>query len=716
MAPPSLAAPAGTATHCPYCALQCAQTLTPAPAGADGPPLVVEGREFPTNRGGLCRKGWTSAEVLVAPDRLTAPLLRDGSGELVPASWDEALDRVVAGIRRAQARGGADGVAVFGGGGLTNEKAYALGKFTRTVLRSRLIDYNGRFCMSSAATAANRSLGMDRGLPFPLPDLAGADAVLLLGSNLAATMPPFVQHLEGVRSRGGLVVVDPRGSATADLTADGAGVHLAPVPGTDLVVLLALLHVVLAEDLIDHDYVAARTTGLAALRSSVAAWWPERAEGVCGIPAERLRTVARQLAAASPSRGGRGAYVLTGRGVEQSTQGTATVTAALDLSLLLGLVGTRGSGCGPITGQGNGQGGREHGLKADQLPGYRKIAEPAHRAHVAAVWGVDPADLPGPGVPALELLGMLGTPDGPSALLVAGANVVVSAPDAGAVRERLEALDMLVVLDTVPSETAQLADVVLPVLQWAEEEGTMTNLDGRVLRRRRAREAPGEARDELWILHALAARLGSDLAFPTDAAAVFDELARASAGGIADYAGLSHERLDREGPLHWPCPTPDHPGTERVLLDGFPTPDGRARLLPVVPHGPADDLRPEAPLYLVTGRLLEQYQSGAQTRRVPSLLAARPTAFVELHPLLADRLGLTEGDEVLLRTRRGEARAPARVTEAIRPDTVFMPFHYAGTGSANLLTSPATDPFSGMPEFKVTAVEVLAAAQERSTV
>ena len=716
MAPPSLAAPAGTATHCPYCALQCAQTLTPAPAGADGPPLVVEGREFPTNRGGLCRKGWTSAEVLVAPDRLTAPLLRDGSGELVPASWDEALDRVVAGIRRAQARGGADGVAVFGGGGLTNEKAYALGKFTRTVLRSRLIDYNGRFCMSSAATAANRSLGMDRGLPFPLPDLAGADAVLLLGSNLAATMPPFVQHLEGVRSRGGLVVVDPRGSATADLTADGAGVHLAPVPGTDLVVLLALLHVVLAEDLIDHDYVAARTTGLAALRSSVAAWWPERAEGVCGIPAERLRTVARQLAAASPSRGGRGAYVLTGRGVEQSTQGTATVTAALDLSLLLGLVGTRGSGCGPITGQGNGQGGREHGLKADQLPGYRKIAEPAHRAHVAAVWGVDPADLPGPGVPALELLGMLGTPDGPSALLVAGANVVVSAPDAGAVRERLEALDMLVVLDTVPSETAQLADVVLPVLQWAEEEGTMTNLDGRVLRRRRAREAPGEARDELWILHALAARLGSDLAFPTDAAAVFDELARASAGGIADYAGLSHERLDREGPLHWPCPTPDHPGTERVLLDGFPTPDARARLLPAAPHGPADDLRPEAPLYLVTGRLLEQYQSGAQTRRVPSLLAARPTAFVELHPLLADRLGLTEGDEVLLRTRRGEARAPARVTEAIRPDTVFMPFHYAGTGSANLLTSPATDPFSGMPEFKVTAVEVLAAAQERSTV
>lgn len=236
----------------------------------------------------------------------------------------------------------------------------------------------------------------------------------------------------------------------------------------------------------------------------------------------------------------------------------------------------------------------------------------------------------------------------------------------------------------------------------------MTNLEGRVIRRRRAREAPGEARDELWILQQLAARLGHPDGFPAEASAMFDELARASAGGRADYAGLSHERLDREGPMHWPCPDADHPGTPRVMLDGFPTPDGRARLIPVVPHGPADDLRPDAPLYLVTGRLLEQYQSGAQTRRVPSLLAARPTSFVEVHPLLADRLGIEDGDELQLRTLRGEARAPAHVTGTIRPDTVFMPFHYSGSGSANLLTSDATDPLSGMPDFKVTAVDVIA--------
>lgn len=734
MPSPSTSSLPGTPTHCPYCALQCAQTLTPRPdhgegaagvgtadagadtaagaasarAGQDGqPPLVVEGRDFPTNRGGLCRKGWTSAEVLTAPDRLLMPQLRTADGGFRDAGWDEALDLVAAGIRTAQERDGADAVAVFGGGGLTNEKAYALGKFTRVVLGSRLIDYNGRFCMSAAATASNRSLGLDRGLGFPLADLGGADAVLLLGSNVAATMPPFVQHLEGVRSRGGLMVLDPRESGTAKLTADGAGLHLSPVPGTDLVVLLALIHVVLAEGLLDADYVAARTTGLPELRTATAAWWPERAEAVCGIGAGRIRETARRLAEASPARGGRGAYILTGRGVEQSTQGTATVTAAIDLALLLGLIGREGSGYGPITGQGNGQGGREHGLKADQLPGYRMISDPAARAHVAGVWGVDPDSLPGPGVPAVQLLDMLGRPGGPSTLLVAGANVVVSAPNAGAVRERLESLDLLVVLDTVPSETALCADVILPVVQWAEEEGTMTNLEGRVIRRRQARPAPGQARSELWILRQLAARLGDASGFPTDPAAVFDELARASAGGRADYSGISHARLDAEGSIQWPCPGPEHPGTPRVFLDGFPTPDGRARLIPVDHRAPDDDVREQAPLHLITGRLLEQYQSGAQTRRVPSLLAARPGSFVEMHPLLADRLGVEDGEVVLLRTRRGETRAPARISEDIRPDTVFMPFHYAGEGSANLLTNDATDPLSGMPEFKMTAVEVL---------
>ena len=701
----------GVATHCPYCALQCAQTLTPTPGldGAKG--VTVEGRAFPTNRGGLCQKGWTSGEVLTTPDRLTTPLVRGVDGELAAVGWDEALDLVADRLRRIRSEDGADAVAVFGGGGLTNEKAYQLGTFARVALGTANIDYNGRFCMSSAAAAANRSLGIDRGLPFPLTDLAVADAVLLLGSNLAETMPPSVAHLADVRGRGGLVVVDPRRSATADLTKDGQGMHLQPVPGTDLVVLLAIAHILLSEHLTDADYLEARTTGLEDVRRRAAAWWPERAEQVSGVPGGLLRDAARLLAAASPARGGRGAFVLTGRGVEQSRQGTATVSAAINLALLLGLPGRVGSGYGAVTGQGNGQGGREHGQKSDQLPGYRMIDDPDARAHVAGVWGVPAASLPGKGKPAVELLASLGTPGGPRALLVHGSNLLVSAPNAQPVADRLRSLDLLVVCDFVPSETAMLADVVLPVTQWAVEEGTMTSLEGRVIRRRKVVDAPSGVRSELWVWAELASRLGSSGTWDTEPSLVFDELARASKGGRADYSGLSHGRLDTGEALYWPCPEAapgeaPHPGTPRLFDESFPTADGRARMVAVDHVGPADDLRPDAPLYLITGRVLQHYQSGAQTRRVPALAAAVPGVFAEVHPLLAARLGVVEGERVRLTTSRGSVAVPARITDSIRPDTVFMPFHWAGTSSVNRLTSDATDPVSGMPEFKVCAVDV----------
>lgn len=695
-----------TPTHCPYCALQCAQTLTPVPGAPV--PVRVEARDFPTNRGGMCQKGWSSAEVLRAPDRLTTPLVRRGGrgAPLEPATWDEALDLVHGRLTALRDEYGTGALAVFGGGGLTNEKAYALGKFARVVLRTPFIDYNGRFCMSSAAAGANRTLGVDRGLPFPLADLGGADAVLVIGSNPAATMPPLVQHLAGARSRGGLVVVDPRRSATAALSEDGAGIHLAPVPGTDLVVLLALTHVLVDEGLCDEAYLAERVAGWDAVLASVARWWPERAEAVCGVPADTLRRVARLLAAAAPVHGGRGAYVLTGRGMEQSTQGTDGVSAAITLALALGLVGRVGSGYGPLTGQGNGQGGREHGLKSDQLPGYRMIADPAARAHVAAVWGVDPDSLPGPGVPAVELLRRLGRPDGPRALLVHGANPAVSAPNVAEVRAALGRLDLLVVADVVPSETAVLADVVLPVTQWAEEEGTMTTLEGRVVRRRKVLDPPGEARTELWVWHELARRFGVERGFPADAREVFDELARASAGGRADYSGITLDRLDAGEALYWPCSSERPEGTPRLFLDGFPTADGRAHPVPVDHRGPADDVRPARPVHLVTGRVLHHYQSGAQTRRVPELVEAVPAPVLELHPLLATDLAVAEGDPVRVTSRRGSVVAGAHVTDAIRPDTVFLPFHWAGDLSANLLTNDATDPVSGMPEFKVCAVSV----------
>lgn len=709
--------------------------------------VSVAPRAFPTNGGGLCRKGWTSAAVLSAPDRLTTPLMRTQAGTQVPVTWEVALDHVAACVRDARLAHGPDAVAVFGGGGLTNEKAYQLGKFARVALGTRLIDYNGRFCMSSAAAAGSRAFGVDRGMPFPLTDLAGAGAILLAGSNPAETMPPFVRHLDGVRSRGGLLVVDPRRSATAALTAEGSGRHLGIVPGTDLALLLGLLHVVLAEGLHDHDYIASRTTGFDHVAASVSLWWPERVEQVCGIPAREVRRAARVLAASAPHRGGPGAFVLTGRGAEQSTQGTATVTAAINLALALGLPGRRGSGYGCLTGQGNGQGGREHGQKADQLPGYRSIEEPAARVHVAAVWGVDPATLPRRGVPALDLLHRLGTPGGPRVLFVHGSNLLVSAPNATAIQERLQSLDLLVVSDVVPSETARLADVVLPVTQWAEEEGTMTNLEGRILRRRKAIDPPEGVRSELWVWRQLARRLAAPGRWPTSPAKVFDELARASAGGIADYSGASHAIIDAAEEagrgIYWPCPPdtiqtrtsrpdadrtvtapgPAHPpadvnaagvadagaepeGTPRLFLDAFPHPDGRARFVVVEHHAPADDLREDAPIHLVTGRVLTHYQSGAQTRRVPELRSAAPEPVLELHPLLADRLGIEPGALVRVTSARGAAFGRAVVTTDIRPDTVFMPFHWSGLGSVNRVTSDATDPISGMPDFKVCAVSV----------
>ncbi len=691
----SIGAAALTETHCPYCALQCGLGLErDAPDG----PLRVVSRDFPVNRGNLCRKGWTSAELLDAPDRLTTPWLRRRRGQpLSPTSWADAIGFVVEGILAAQRRHGADAVGLFGGGGLTNETAYMLGKFARVVLRTKHIDYNGRFCMASAAAAAQRALGIDRGLPFPVEDIAAADVVLMVGANPAETMPPLMRLFEAQRARGGrLIVADPRRT----LTAQAATLHLAITPGTDAALANGLLHVAIRDKLIDAAFIAARTTGFEAARQSVASYWPDRVERMCGVPADRIVEVAHLLADAQS------AMVLTGRGPEQQSQGVANVLGFINLMLALGKVGKPSSGWGCFTGQGNGQGGREHGQKSDQLPGYRSLRDPAHRAHAAAQWGVAEADLPGPGPSACELLRDLGADGGVRALLVMGSNLVISAPDAAAVERALARLDLLVVSDLFMSETAQRADVVLPVSQWAEHEGTLTNLEGRLLHRRAARRAPDGARTDLQILKLVAEGLGRGDAISDQPERAFDELRRLSAGGLADYAGMSYARLRAGEAMYWPCPEDRPEGTPRLFADRFPTPDGRARFHPVRCIGPAEEPDDEYPLYLTTGRLLAHYQSGAQTRRVPSLLAAEPEPFVEMHAELASSHGIGAGDLVCLETRRGRGLFRARLTAAIRMDTLFVPFHYGGEGRANTLTQAALDPISRIPEFKISAVRI----------
>jgi assimilatory nitrate reductase catalytic subunit len=718
----------GAATHCPYCALQCAMTLTspaaltpasrpgsdpvpaaPAPAVDTPPLLTVAGRDFSTNRGGLCRKGWTSASLLNHRGRVTEPLLKGADGVHRPVSWDEALTLVVSAVQRARAEHGPDAVGVFGGGGLTNEKAYQLGKFARLALGTSRIDYNGRFCMSSAAAAGMRAFGLDRGLPFPLADLDTASAILMLGSNVAETMPPFVQHLQGARDAGGLIVVDPRRSATAAFTSDGGGLHLQPLPGTDLALLLGISHVVIHEGLADAAYIAARTTGYDAVVRSVGSFWPERVQSITGVPAGLIRDTARRLADGA-TKGG--SYILTGRGVEQHVAGTDTATAAINLALLLGLPGSARSGYGTLTGQGNGQGGREHGQKADQLPGYRKITDPAARAHMAGVWGVPETLIPGPGLPAVQLLKSLGQPEGVRCLFVHGANVAVSAPDANAVIAGLRSLDFLVVCDFFLSETAAEADLVLPVTQWAEEEGTLTNLEGRVLRRRRAITPPPGVRSELWIMTRLAELLQAPSTYSEDPETVFEELRLASSGGLADYAGIDYAMLDRGEEAYWPYPA-GSTGTPRLFLETFAHGDGRAVFTAVTPRrrtSPAAAAEREGagrqgkPMTLITGRLMEHYQSGAQTRRVAALLEARPEARLQLHPAAAAAQGIADGDFVAISNGRGEVSCRAELSTDIRPETVFLPFHFPELESANRLTEAATDPISGMPEFKTSKV------------
>lgn len=663
----------------------------------EGGDTTVGTRDFPTNRGGLCQKGWTSASLLEKATRLTTPLVRGSDGVLAPAGWDEALDLIADRFRLVAKQSGPDAVAVFGGGGLTNEKAYALGKFARVALRTSRIDYNGRFCMSSAAAAGMRAFGIDRGLPFPLPDLAEADTILLVGSNAAETMPPFTRWLTDQHDRGGsLIVVDPRRTPTARQ----ATLHLQPTPGTDLALANGLLHLVIASGAVDEGYVAARTVGFDDVRRAVAGYWPEYVERITGV------TVAEQRAAVELLIGAKRAMVLTARGAEQHSKGVDTVSALINLALALGLPGRPGSGYGCLTGQGNGQGGREHGQKADQLPGYRSLRDPDARAHVAAVWGVDPEDLPQPGISAYELLDSLGTPGGPRAMLVAGSNPLVSVPHSGRIAQRLADVDFLVVCDVVLSETAAIADVVLPVTQWAEETGTMTNLEGRVLLRRRAVSPPANVRSDLDVIAGLASRLGAPGTWDTEPESVFAELRRASAGGPADYAGITYERIADEDGVFWPCPSAEHPGTPRMFLDRFATADGLARFTAVQHRAVAEEIDSQYPVYLTTGRVLQHYQSGAQTRRVAALNSAVPEPMVEVHPDLAESHGLDEGDRVRVISRRGVAEGLVRITDSIRLDTVFMPFHWYGPGSVNRITNPALDPVSKMPEFKVCAVRL----------
>jgi assimilatory nitrate reductase catalytic subunit len=664
--------------------------------------------DFPVNRGQMCIKGFTSAALLNHPARIRSPMLRQKSGRLVPVSWDSALDFVAERLLQLRDSYGPAALAAFGSGALTNEKTYLLGKFVRLALRSPNVDYNGRYCMASAAAGQNRAFGIDRGLPFPVSDIAETKALMLWGSNCAETMPPIMQWVFEHKNRGGqLIVVDPRLTDTAR----AAALHLQLTPGTDLALANGMLHLAIEEKLLDEAYIAERTEGWEDLKRGVLTSHPAFVERLTGVSIERQLRAVRLLANSESS------MILSGRGPEQQSKGADTVVSFINLMLALGKVGKPASGYGCLTGQGNGQGGREHGQKADQLPGYRLIEDPEHRAILAKFWGIDPADLPRKGKSAYELLDSLGPAGGIRALLVFGSNVVVASPNATNIENKLRQLDLLVVCDAFENETAQAAHVILPIAQWAEEEGTMTNLEGRVILRRRVSPQPQGVKTDIEILCALAKRLGVKRGFDFKSPeAVFNELRAATAGAKADYSGMSYEKIQREQGVFWPCPAPDHPGTPRLFAERFAHPSGRARFFPV-PYRPAAEL-PDAeyPLYFTTGRYKEHYNSGAQTRRVDTLVDAKPEPRLQIHPRLAASLNVSDGQQLRIESRRGAVQFSVRVSADIRADTVFAPFHWGGKQAANVLTMPALDPISRMPEFKVCAVRAVAARASKDPI
>jgi assimilatory nitrate reductase catalytic subunit len=683
-------------THCPYCAYQCGILMADTHGSSS---VQVQGDpHFPVNNGQLCVKGWTSYALLTQPQRLLSPLVRDRrSDPFRIATWDDALTRVAEAFARNKASHGLDANGMFGSGALTNEKAYLLGKFARLVLGTAHIDYNGRYCMSSGAAGGNRAFGIDRGMPFPVADMEEAELIVLIGANCADTLPPIMQWFDKQKAKGGrLVVIDPRRTPTAK----SADLHLSITPGADLALANGLLYLAIEEGFLNEAYIRERTTGFDAVRAKVLDYHPAHVERITGVSEAQMRQLIRWMGTA------KSCMLLSGRGAEQHSKGVDTVHSWINLSLALGLQGKPHSGWACLTGQGNGQGGREHGQKADQLPGYRLIENPVHREAVAKVWNVPAESLPRKGRSAFELLDSLG-PNGIRALLVMGSNVVVASPDSKRVIQRLKATDFLVVCDAFKNETSEHADVILPTLQWAEEEGTMTNFEGRVIHRRQTALPPRGPKSDLDILCDLAERLGHTERFAfQNVREVSDEFRRATAGGVADYSGITFEKIDREDGIFWPCPSEEHPGTPRLFADKFYHPDGKAKFFAVEHRAPGEVPSEAYPYIFTTGRYKEHYNSGVQTRLVYKLDSVKPFPVLQLHPTLAKRHAIVSDSLVTLESARGTAVFRVDITPDIRPDVLFAPFHWGGKQAANNLTNAALDPVSRMPEFKYAVVRV----------
>ena len=671
-----------TLTTCPYCGTGCALYLL-----SEGDRLIgVEASVTnPVNRGGLCIKGWNAYGFVNHPDRLTTPLVRR-DGRLQPASWDEALGLVVERLRGIQAEHGSDAVMFLSSAKATNEENYLLMKLARGVFGTNNVDHCARLCHSSTVIGLAETFGSGA-MTNSIACCDVADAIFVIGSNTTDQHPLIGSRILKAARRGTrLIVADNRRIRLARQ----ADLHLRHRNGTDVALLNGMMHVIIEEGLADRAFIQTRTENYQALAAAVAEWTPERAAEVTGLAASDIVAAARLYA------GVERAMIFFAMGITQHTHGVDNVRCCAALALLTGNVGRPGTGVNPLRGQNNVQGGCDMGALPDVFSGYQKVADPAVREKFARAWGVSVL----PEAPGLPLtLAMNAAAAGElHGMFILGENPMISDADQGHARRALENLEFLAVQEIFLSETAAMADVVLPGACYAEKDGTYTNTERRVQRVRRAVAPPGEARPDWQIISDLAARAGYHGMDYADAPAIMDEIAFLT----PSYGGITYDRLDPHG-LQWPCPDSGHPGTPILHVERFTR--GLGRFSPAGYRPPAELPDNEFPLVLTTGRTFVHWHTGTMTRRTHLLDREEPHAFVELHPADAERLGVKERDEVLVVSRRGEVRVKARVTDIVTPGVVFMPFHFA-EGAANALTNNALDPESAIPEFKVCAVQV----------
>jgi assimilatory nitrate reductase catalytic subunit len=701
-------------THCCFCGQQCGIQLKVRNNVVIG---FEPWEDFPFNRGMLCPKGVKRYLQGAHQDRLTSALRRDPSAPhgFSPLLYDEAVATVAREIDRIQRAYGHEAIGILGGASLTTEKTYLLGKFARVCLKTPFIDYNGRLCMVSAGAANKKAFGIDR-TTNPWSDMVGTEVIWVAGSNVAECSPITTNYLWQAREQGSRIIIqDPRitpAARTCDL-------YLPVKPGRDAVLFAGVLNLMIEHDWLDHEFIDTWTVGFDEVAEYCRQWTAARTAEVTGVREPSIRQAAEWWGTAKTS------FLFHARGIEHHSNGVENVLGAINLVLASGRIGKPKCGYGTIVGQGNGQGGREHGQKCDQLPGWRDISSPDHRRYIAGVWDIDEKDLPGPGVDVYEMFRKIDRRE-IKGLLSICFNPKVSLPDSTFVARSLEKLEFYTAIDFFLNETAQHANIVLPGSLHEEDEGTVTQVESRVIKINKAVDPPGDARQDWRIIQDIARALGRPHGFTfSRPREIFDELRVASKGGVADYSGITYEKIERQMGVFWPCYSEDpqtsqpidHPGTPRLFERGsynpiakgngpFYFPDGKARFHVAEYRRPVEDADDEYPVYLTTGRVVSHFLSGTQTRRIGPLVKQYPEPRIEVHPRLAAKLGIQDGEWTDVETRRGTITLRAMVVTTIRPDTVFIPYHWTGEKSVNRLTVAAQDPISKIPQYKVCGCRV----------